>query len=183
MNDKDLERIEKKIDLLFKILLELNVEHIGYPYDFKYLSNHGEEIRAFYSLDIEKERHRIQFPSKKEVDETQTKLEKLQKKYTDGDYLAKEKQEIEDQIKSLEEKLEEFEKFNKNRKIIEEALIKVNNELFKIETYLALRRELGLSEKPKMSYTLDWWLNHLAEILEISKKGEDPRYILRELGI
>lgn len=181
MNDKDLERIEKKIDLLFKILLDLNVDEIGYPYDFRYLGRYGEEIRLLYNLDIEKERHKVKFPNKEEIKDIRTKLEKLQKRYEEGDYLAKEKQKVEDQIAQLQKELQKLENFVKNRKKIEEALNRVNYEVCEVKTYIELRKKVGLSEFPEMEYALKSRLQKVAEILDKAEKGLDPTDNLSEL--
>lgn len=65
-------------------------------------------------------------------------------------------------------------RFEKNRKAIEEGLKKVNSELFKIKTYMQLRKKLGLSEKPEGSSSLDYSLNKVNHIVERINKGGDP---------
>ncbi len=182
MDDHDLLRVEGKIDLLFKILLDLNVDHIGYPYDFKYLSNYEKEIRTLYNLDIKEIEHNIKFPSKKDVEEAQTKLQTLQKNFKEGNYLAKEKKQVEKEIGELEDKLCRFEDFEKNRKAIEEALKKVNTELYYIKTYMELRKKLGLTEKPEVPFSLDNHLGKIAKVIDTSNKGEDPSSDVKSLG-
>ncbi|MFW9867552.1 MAG: hypothetical protein ACFFEN_15765 [Candidatus Thorarchaeota archaeon] len=182
MNEnKDLERIEKKIDLLFKILLELYVEDIGHPYDFKYLSKFSDEIAILYDLNMKKETHKIQFPNKGELEDKEIELEKIQKEYKEGNYLAKDKENIEEQITQLKEEMKKLKKFSQNREKIEEAITIVNQRVYNIGIYLKLREKLGLPRMPRQSYGLNLTSQYLSEILDLSEKGHNPREILDKL--
>ncbi len=71
MNEKDINRIEKKVDLIFKILLELSVEYIGRPYDFEYLKRFKNEIITVFDLPIAEQKKLediIKFPDQKDIE-------------------------------------------------------------------------------------------------------------------
>ncbi len=108
MSVEDIKRIEKKVDLLYRILLSLNIPEVEGPYDQSYMSDFMTELIPLFNLtgDSGIERSIIkEIISLEELDEwdreTKEKLAKLEKTYKAKEYMAKDEGEIISKIRSL----------------------------------------------------------------------------------
>ncbi len=174
MTDIDLERVEKKVDLILKVLLDLNLPDVGYPYDYDYLCNYNEELALLYNLNVAKDKYKIQIPAIEELEETESKLRNLQEKYKAGNYLAKDKEDIKKQIDKLNIRYSLLCRFQENRKKIEKALKEVNNDVYNIQTYLELRKKVGLPEIRENGFKQENDLLNAEALINKLKKGYGP---------
>ncbi|KKL94451.1 hypothetical protein LCGC14_1864500 [marine sediment metagenome] len=171
IKDINIERVEQKVDLILKILLDLCIYDVGYPYDYRYLSNYSDELALLYNLDVVKDKHKIQFPAIKEIKETQVKLRNLQEEYKTGNYVAKDKEDIKEQINNLKKKTKFLSRFQKNRERIEIDLKEVNKDAYNIQTYLELRKKVGLPEILEENFSVESDLDEVGYRLDKLKKG------------
>ncbi|MFX1504028.1 MAG: hypothetical protein ACFFDH_23910 [Promethearchaeota archaeon] len=129
MSEEDIKRIEKKVDLLYKILLKSDNVYAVYQY--------LEEFIPLFNLSIEiKERpegiisnEEFLTMAKKEHEE----LNKLSSKFKDENLSVKEHKELPPQIKFQEDKLKDLEHISKLyvgiinlEKLLREELLKLN---------------------------------------------------------
>ena len=93
--------IEKKIDLLFRIIMGIEVQGIR-PYNENYLSSFMEEIIPLFELDIQEPPN----PNKKKPLEQE--LLTLNELLKSGNYLKKEEDNIVNQKKDLQKKISQI---------------------------------------------------------------------------
>jgi hypothetical protein len=145
MTEEDIKRIEKKVDLLYKILLNLEVESVGYPYDFKYMSQFYEDLIPLFNLSPSEDL--IKIPDDQEVKKSKEslkkELEKLQKDYDEGNYIAKEKGNLEEKIDNIHDKLDGLSTITE----IQEEAVEVNQKVKNILVLQSLKSKFGLTRK------------------------------------
>jgi len=173
MTEEDIKRIEKKVDLLFKILLELNIDNVssGHPYNQKYISKFMDELIPLFGLSAEKGKIKPESPTQEEIKELvndhKKELEQLEKEYEGGDYLAKEKDEITTKIRDLKEYIEELPKILHSRERIEE----IYQQIYEIQLFWDLRKKLGLiKEQSYEKLTISNLKHELKDLLEMWQK-------------
>lgn len=184
MSQEDIERIEKKVNLLYQILLTLEVDSgsDGNLNKEESFSVFMEELIPLFNLSAEKEM--IEFPSEEETEkekkELESTLEKLEKDYENGNFLAKEENKIKKKIEDLTDKLEELSKISEFRKEVDDK----NKELYEIILYQDLRRAVGLGDYRKLMSFSFYFPKNLIDLnnlkLELSKKGIDLAFYFRD---
>jgi len=173
MSEKDMKRIEKKVDLIFKILLELNIDNVdsGYPYNQTYINKFMDELVPLFELSAEKEKIKPESPTQEEIKELTNdykgELAQLEKKYEKGDYLAKEENEITTRIEDLKKYIKEIPKIIHSRVRIE----KIYQEIYEIRLFWNLRKKLGLiKEQGYEKLTISNLKHELKDLLEMWQK-------------
>ena len=172
MSEEDIKRIEKKVDLLFKILLELNIYEVGYPYKQEYINNFIDELIPLFELSAEKEKIKTKIPTQEEIkglaNDYIKELEQLEKKYEKGDYLAKEENEITTKIGDLKKHINDLPKILHSCVRIEE----IHQQIYEIHLFWDLRKKLRLNkEQGYESLTISNLKNELKDLLEIWKEN------------
>ena len=146
MIENDIEKIGKKIDLFFKIILGLKVKPVGYLYNRKYINNYIDELVPVYDLSAKKDVI-DNYPTQEEIQCWEKELNndyiKLKQDYTGGNFLAKEQDRIKLRIKYLENKLDQMSKLSKNK----EKFDNKNTELYKIDLFKDLQMKIGIIEE------------------------------------
>lgn len=142
MIENDVERIEKKVDLIFKILLDLKVVDTGYI----------EDLIPVYDL-IAKKDTIENYPTQDEIQDWENKLNdelnRLNQDYKQGNFLSKEKDKIKQRRKYLEEELIRLLKLSNNKLKFDNKSI----ETYKINLFKDLEDKLGVTgEYDKYSY-------------------------------
>ena len=153
MTEEDIKRIEKKVDLLYKILLELNVGDIGHPYNQEYINKFMNEIIPLFKLsaeevDIEKS------STPKEINELksglETELSRLKKVYESGDFLAKDEVKIKNKIEGITDYLECWDDTWDSSGVVagmfknREEIMNKNKQIYERTLFVDLKRKLGL---------------------------------------
>lgn len=146
MIENDIERIEKKIDLFFKILLNLKIKPIGHLYNRKYIDNYIDELVCVYDLAAEKDIIN-DYPTQDEIQKWKnslnTELDGLKQDYENGNLLVKEQTVAKILIKDLGYKLGQISKLSENKKKFEDK----NTETYKINLFRDLQVKLGIIEE------------------------------------
>ena len=146
MKEEDIKRIEKKVDLLYKILLELNISDVGHPYDQTYINKFMDELVLLFGLSVKKGKIKPEDPTPEELIEAtndyKNELEQLEKDYEEGDYLAKEKNGITTKISDLKEKIKGLPNILHSR----EKIVGIYQEIYEIDLFWDLRKKLGLTK-------------------------------------
>ena len=142
MSEEDIKRIEKKVDLLYKILLELNIDDVGYPFNQRYINNFIDELILLFGLS--KEKIETKFPTQEDIkrveNDIKSHLEQLEKKYEKGDYLAEEEHKIITDISDLKRYIEKLPISPQSRERIED----IYQQIYEIYLFWELRKKLGL---------------------------------------
>jgi len=150
MSEEDIKRIEKKVDLLYKILLDLEVDSVGHPYNYTYISNFFDDLIPLFNLSANK--NIIKIPNEQEVkkseDNLKDELEKLKRDYNEGNYIAKEKGKLEVEMEKIQDKIEELSNITRHRKDV----VNLNEDINKVLLFQSLKNRFGL--KQKYPYTL-----------------------------
>lgn len=146
MSEEDIKRFEKKVDLLYKILLELRIPDFGAPYDQSYINTFMDELIPLFGLSAEKEEIKGLFTQEdisKRGMELQNELKKLKKIYENGDFLAKEEETIKNKIEDLTNKLKELSEISALYNKVRDK----NKEIYENGLFIDLQRKVGVSEK------------------------------------
>ncbi|KKN47730.1 hypothetical protein LCGC14_0659990 [marine sediment metagenome] len=143
MNEENIKRIEKKVNLLYKILLEKSYDK-DYSYNQKYINGFMNELIPLFELSAEKEKIKPEIPTPEEIKKLLkdyiSESEQLKKDYEKGDYLAKEKNEIITRIGDLKENIKELADIFHTHKRIED----IHQEIYETHLHWDLRKKLGL---------------------------------------
>ena len=147
MSEENIKRIEKKVDLLYKILLELYIDDFGHPYSQRYINKFMGKLVPLFGLSAKKGKIIPEDPTQEEIKELtndyKSELEQLEIKYEKGDYLAKEKNEITTKIRDLKKLIEEIPNILHSRARIEE----IYQEIYEVHLFWDLRKKLGLPKE------------------------------------
>ena len=145
MSENNINRIERKVDLLYKFLLDLYVPDIGLPYDMDYLWEFSDEIISVFNLDVKENYLNFDFKGIEELAEKKNKIKSVIDAFDKGNYLAKEKDALQNEIRLLRTQVDLLEEIDNNREQIKETIKKLNtNVLQKMSMYTAFRKKLGL---------------------------------------
>lgn len=163
MSENNIKTIEKKVDLLYKILLNLNVNYeIGYPYDMDYLWNFNDELISAFNLDVKEDYINFDFKVLEGFSEKKKKLDSLMENFNKGNYLAKDKNTLQNEIKLLQTNVNLLENIDENREQIIKTIEKLNKAVLqKKYMYNALRKKLGLEPKDFITAKVKEYLNML----------------------
>ena len=167
MSEKNIERIEKKVDLLYKILLELNVDYVGHPYDQEYINRFMSELVPLFGLSgVETDIEITQKETIKELENNlKTELSRLKKIYESGDFLAKDEDKIKNKMGDITSYLQEWDVVVDEWILAgKEDLINKSKDLYKKGLFLDLKKKLGLLDKSSM-------INGLIREVNDSKKS------------
>ena len=105
MSAEDISRIEAKIDLIFRILMNLEIEGRT-PYDFDYLRQFLSEITSLFNIQVEDPQ--IAVPDAKALKQLQEQLIELEKTLKNGDFLKKDETSLLSRKNTLEETIEKW---------------------------------------------------------------------------
>lgn len=194
MSEEDIKRIEKKVDLLYKILLELKVDYIGYPYDQEYINKFIDELIPLFGLSgIEID---IEFTQSETMEELKNKLEtelsRLKKVYENGDFLAKDENTIKNKIENITDYLQTWDWDVDESGVVEgilsqkEDIINKSKNIYEISLFVDLKKKLGLLYKQdiighKIFYSSI--IDDLIREIDIAKKNlKDTIEKIRNLG-
>lgn len=146
MIETEIEKIGKKIDLFFKILLGLKIKPIGCLYNRKYIDNYIDELTLVYDLSVEKDVI-DNYPTQEEIQSWEIRLigelSKLKQDYGEGNFLTKEQDAIKLRIRFLGNKLDQMSKLSKNKEKFDDK----NIELYKTDLFIDLQKKLGITEE------------------------------------
>lgn len=157
MTEENIKRIEKKVDLVFKILLELDVDYVGHPYDQKYINKFMDELIPLFGLSatqIDIDQTSFQIETLQELEsKLKTELSRLEKIYESGDFLAKDKDKIRNKIKEITRYLRDWHTGGIDREdsilSLREGVISDYNDIIKTSLFLDLKKKLGLPYRTK----------------------------------
>ena len=152
MSEEDIKRIEEKVDLLYKILLELEVDDIV-PYNEEYINNFMDELIPLFGLSAE-EVEIEKLPTPKEINELKSRLEtelsRLEKIRDSRDFLTKDEVKIYDKIEDIEDYLECWNNDWDSSGVvagmfkIKEDIMYKNTQIYKRNLFIALNKKLGI---------------------------------------
>jgi len=147
MSEEDIKRVEDKVNLLYKILLELKEDYLSHPYKRTYILNFIDELIPLFNISAKKEIIK-DLPNQgvidKNIQELLDELEKLEKDYEDGNFLAKDREKLNIEIKNLTDSLSLYKKINNVRKEIEDS----NTEIYNIRLFEELKNKLRIEQQP-----------------------------------
>ena len=182
-----LEKIEKKVDLLYKILLELYVDYVGHPYDQKYINNFMDELIPLFGLSAEEIEIEI-LPTQKEINELKSRLEtelsRLKKVYESGNFLAKDGDKIKDKIANITNYLQEWDVCVDEWILApKEDIISRSEDICKISLFVDLKKKLGLGVgNTYISYDKDGAFDLIERRDTLKKNTKDFIEKIRNLG-
>ena len=170
MNEEDIKRIEKKVDLLYEIILRLNVDDNNYINNEEVINSVIDDLIPLFNLSAEKEAIEIQ--TQEEIWELIRKckgeLEQLEKDYEKGNFLAKEEGEIKKKIKELTNDLEVLASISKSHR----GLKKLNKKLYELLLFHDLRKRIGIKRYSKVLRTNDY-LTKFCDLADLKKSLSD----------
>ena len=136
MSEEDLKRIEKKVDILYKLLFEFGEK--GEEGDIPTLFRDSlDELIPLFKLSVKKEEF-IKIKGRPQ-DIIKSELEKLENSFNQGNYLAKDEKKIQIKIDGLKEELEKANIGQNNKEQIE----RLNKEIHEIRLYQDFRKKMG----------------------------------------
>lgn len=178
---KNINRIEKKVDLLYKILLELYIGDVGHPYNQEYINNFMDELIPLFGLsavEVDLDIPSIQKETMQELkNKLETELSRLKKIYESGNFLAKEENTIKDKISDITSYLETWDWDKDESGVVEgliwwkEDIINKSKRVYEESLFLDLRKKLGVSYSYRPSYLSSPSINDLIEEINIEKKN------------
>jgi len=154
MSEEDIKRIEKKVDLLYKILLELYIDELdGHPYSREYINNFMEELIPLFGLSgVEVKIEKL--PTPKEIKELKNRLvsnlSRLKEIYESGNFLAKEEDKIKNKIEEITGYLQCWDDDWDSSGVVagmfksEEEIINKNEQIYERSLFADLKKKLGL---------------------------------------
>ncbi len=156
MSEENIKRIEKKVDLLYKILLELNIDYDfngGHPYNQDYIYNFMDELIPLFGLSAEEiEIERL--PTQKEINELksrlETKLSRLKNIYENGNFLAKDEDKIKNKIEEITDYLGCWDDDWDSSGVVagmfknQEEITNKNKQICERSLFVDLKKKLGL---------------------------------------
>lgn len=144
MNEETLNRIEKKVDLLYKIVLHLGGTVGDSYYEEDFFDRFMNQLIPLFNVTTEKEI--IKIPNAEELQREETKigeeLNRLKKDYENGNYIAKEENILKRKIENLTDDLEALSGISECR----EDLEKLNQEVYELRLFHDLKRKVGLHD-------------------------------------
>ena len=152
MTEEDIKRIEGKVDLLYKILLELSADEYGNFNTHKVINNFMDELIPLFELSATKiniDQTSFQIETLQELEsKLKTELSRLEKIYESGDFLAKDKDKIRSKIGDITYYLRDWYSNRVERKdsilSLREWVISDYNDIIKTNLFLDLKKKLGL---------------------------------------
>jgi hypothetical protein len=150
LTEDRLQRIERKIDLLFRFLLKLKVKEIGYPYDYDYLKNFSNDLITLFDIKIptiESETiHEKLCPKlNSDYEKAEQGYLKLKSTYEEKNYLAKEENSIKLDLTLAKEKYDKAAELLSNAGKIEGVIKELNQFCDSILIYIKLHEKLEIS--------------------------------------
>ena len=149
MIEDDVKRVERKVDLFFKVVLGLKMHIAGHDhnlYSRKYIDKHIADLIPVYDLSSEKDTIE-NYPTQETIQtwerKLNTELVRLKTDYKQGNFLAKEKDEIKTNIKNLGNKLDRLLELSNNKLKFESKSI----EIHKINLFRDLEKKLGITKE------------------------------------
>jgi len=174
MSEEDIKRIEKKVDLLYKILLESDVvgyvDYLGHPYNQKYgINKFMDELIPLFGLSAVEADLDIPPILKETLKELKSKLEtelsRLQNIYKSGNFLAKDEDIIKNKIADITDYLECWDLAWDESGVVEGIFKTKDDIMYKIKQiherslFMDLEKKLGLdidTENVYISYEDDY---------------------------
>ena len=191
MSEENIERIEKKVDLLYRILLELYIDEVGHPY-----SNFMDELVPLFELSGIEVDIDISFIQKETMQELKNKLEaelsRLEKIYESGNFLAKKKSTIMNKRWDISKCLRAWDGWHNEYGVVKsiygakEYIINESKSVYEESLFQDLRKKLGVSYSYRSPYLSFPTINALIKKiknLNIKKKNLKERIEkIRDLG-
>ena len=111
MSEGDLQRLEKKIDLLYKLVLNAKCSKVDQLSDLISIYDVQKDLEALKEVFLLAETPvGIEPPSTSEIESVQDEIHALQAKLDNGDYMKKEESMLKDQMLSLQKKISEMQR-------------------------------------------------------------------------
>ena len=179
MTEDQLKRIEAKIDLLYKILLNLEVDTIGHPYDHKYLKGFSNELVDLFSIELsplDNVQEKLVSKLRADFKELETKYFQLKSKFEEKNYLAKDEIALKSELGNLEENYLKIQELNENVNLLEEIILELNQVADSIILYVKLHEKLGIEVTPIFNrFTFKWEFSQIIQRMkdELGLTSED----------
>ena len=145
-----IKRIEKKVDLLYEIILSLDVDDYHYLNTKEIINLVMDDLIPLFSLSAEKEEIG-KIPTKEETKEWESKLKtelsRLKKIYESGDFLAKDEDKIKKKIGKITSYLQRWNKMIGRIYYDYKMIEKRNKQIYEKTLFLDLKRKLGWDVK------------------------------------
>lgn len=169
MNEEDIKRIEKKVDLLYKIILTLDVDQSGDITTVKTVNSVIDELLPLFNLSAEKEIIKIRSYEeiKKEKEGLKSELKKLEKEYQNGNYLAKEESQLKRKMEDLTNKIEELNRITAY--LVD--IMELNKELYEVLLYKGLRKKLGIQGEISKGLRIERGLGKIINLANVIQKA------------
>lgn len=154
MSQEDITRIEKKVNLLYQILLKLEAYDTSLNIREVF---HGfmNELNPLFNISAEREGIE-KVPSQEEMDKWKNLLEnrlmKLEEIYNNGNYLAKEEDEIKNKIGDISSYLREWDEIINNIRSDYKEIEDKNKDIYGRNSLMNLEKKLGSLDKLNTSY-------------------------------
>ncbi|HME54128.1 MAG TPA: hypothetical protein VKM55_18025 [Candidatus Lokiarchaeia archaeon] len=111
MEEEILQRLEKKIDLLYKLVLNAKCSKVDHLSDLISIYDVQKDLEALKEAFLLTEtRVGIEPPSNSEIESVQDEIHALQAKLDNGYYMKKEESMLKDQMLSLQQKISEMQR-------------------------------------------------------------------------
>lgn len=147
---KNIKRIEKKVDLLYGIILSLDVDNYHHLNNDEIINHVMDDLIPLFSLSAEKEEIGI-IPTKEETKEWESKLKtelnRLKKIYESGDFLAKDEDKIKKKIGKITSYLQRWNKMIGRIYYDYKMIEKRNKQIYKKTLFWDLKGKLGWAVK------------------------------------
>jgi len=150
MTEEDIKRIEKKVDLLYEIILSLDVDNYHHLNNEETINRVMDDLIPLFSLSAEKEEIG-KIPTKEETKEWESKLKtelsRLKKIYESGDFLAKDEDKIKKKIGNITSYLQRWNKMIGRIYYDYKMIEKRNKQIYEKTLFLDLKGKLGWAVK------------------------------------
>ena len=147
---KNIKRIEKKVDLLYGIILSLDVDNYHHLNNDEIINHVMDDLIPLFSLSAEKEEIG-KIPTKEETKEWESKLKtelsRLKKIYESGDFLAKDEDKIKKKIGNITSYLQRWNKMIGRIYYDYKMIEKRNKQIYKKTLFWDLKGKLGWAVK------------------------------------
>jgi len=147
---KNIKRIEKKVDLLYEIILSLDVDNYYQLNNEKIINLRMDDLIPLFSLSAEKEEIG-KIPTKEETKEWESKLKtelsRLKRIYESGDFLAKDEDKIKKKIGNITSYLQRWNKMIGRIYYDYKMIEKRNKQIYKKTLFWDLKGKLGWAVK------------------------------------
>ena len=182
MSEEEIKIIGKKVDLLYRILLELKDSDGGHPCRQEYITKFMEELIPLFELspievDIDLTSFQIEPIQELEI-KLRTELSRLEKIYKSKEFLAKDEYKLMSKRKDITRYLRDWHTRGIDPEdsilTLKEWVISSYNDILKTSLFLDLKKKLGLSyESPVIKELIERMNDIKKEFKDLFKKLYD----------